>query len=227
MTAMDGNAALNGAGGRGGISGGNPNIILFGEEDTMKSLQTTCLLIALIFFLPLAADAQQVKDYSSTINSFKSSPQLQWFFDNAYGYAVFPVVGKAALIVGGGYGQGQVYRQGRVTGRTDLFQASVGFQWGGQAFSEIIFFRDKWAYDAFTRGQYEFDANASAVVVTAGAQAKASSMGSSASASAGPRTGAQSQSYYASNGMAPFVYTKGGLMAELAIGGQKFTFSPL
>ncbi len=52
-------------------------------------------------------------------------------------------------------------------------------------------------------------------------------MGSSASASAGPRTGAQSQSYYASNGMAPFVYTKGGLMAELAIGGQKFNFYPL
>ncbi len=94
MTAIAGNVALNGAGGRGGISAGNPNIILFGEEDTMKSLRTTCLLIALIFFLPLAADAQQVKDYSSTINSFKSSPQLQWFFDNAYGYAVFPCRGQ-------------------------------------------------------------------------------------------------------------------------------------
>ena len=193
----------------------------------MKRMRIICLLMAIVFFIPLAAGAQQIRDYSETINTYKSFPQLQWFFDNAYGYAVFPVVGKAALIVGAAYGEGQVYRSGRVTGTTNLFHGSIGFQWGGQAFSEIIFFRDQWAYEAFTRGQFEFDANASAVVVTAGAQAKASSIGSSASATAGPRTGAQSQSYYAPNGMATFVYTKGGLMAELAIGGQKFTFSPL
>ena len=135
----------------------------------MKFLRTIGLILALALVLPLAADAQQVKDYSNTIDTFKSFPRLQWFFDNSYGYAVFPVVGKAALIVGGAYGPGQVYRRGQVTGTTDLFQASIGFQWGGQAFSEIIFFRDQWAYEAFTRGQYEFDANASAVVVTAGA----------------------------------------------------------
>lgn len=193
----------------------------------MKCLRTIGLLLTLILFLPLAADAQQVKDYSRTINTFKSSPQLQWFFDNSYGYAVFPVVGKGALIVGAAYGQGQVYRKGQVTGTTELLHASIGLQWGGQAFSEIIFFRDQWAYDLFTRGKFEFDANASAVVVTVGAQAKASTIGSSASASAGPQTGALSESYYASNGMATFVYTRGGLMAELALGGQKFIYHPL
>jgi lipid-binding SYLF domain-containing protein len=192
----------------------------------MKRVRTIGLLLVLALMLPLGANAQQVKDYSNTIDNFKSSPQLQWFFDNAYGYAVFPVVGKAAFIVGAAYGQGQVYRKGQATGTAELLQASIGLQWGGQAFSEIIFFRDEWAYDLFTRGQYEFDAHASAVVVTVGAQAKASTIGSSASASAGPRTGKQSQSYYASNGMAPFVYTQGGLMAELAIGSQKFNFSP-
>jgi lipid-binding SYLF domain-containing protein len=193
----------------------------------MKCFRTICLLTILAFIMPLAADAQQVKDYSNTIHEFKSSPQLQWFFENAYGYAVFPVVGKAALIFGGAYGEGQVYRGGRVTGTTNLFHGSIGLQWGGQAFSEIIFFRDQWAYEVFTRGQYEFDAQASAVVVTAGAQAKASTIGSSASATAGPQSGVQSQSYYASNGMATFVYPKGGLMAELSIGGQKFNFTPL
>jgi lipid-binding SYLF domain-containing protein len=193
----------------------------------MKCLRTIGLLLTLTLVLPLAADAQQVKDYSRTINTFKASPQLQWFFDNAYGYAVFPTVGKAALIVGGSYGQGQVYRSGRVTGTTELLHASIGLQWGGQAFSEIIFFRDQWAYDLFTRGKFEFDANASAVVVTVGAQAKASTTGSSASASAGPQTGALSESYYSSNGMATFVYTRGGLMAELALGGQTFIYHPL
>ena len=193
----------------------------------MKKMLFWLFLLVSLIVVPLSGSAQQVKDYSETIATFKSSPQLQWFFDNAYGYAVFPVVGKAALIVGAAYGQGQVYRRGNVTGTADLLHASIGFQWGGQAFSQIIFFRDQWAYDTFTSGRFEFDANASAVAVTAGAQAKANTAGMSASASAGPRTGVQSQSNYAPNGMATFVYTKGGLMAELAIGGQKFNFYPL
>lgn len=192
----------------------------------MSRIVLTGLLLAALV-LPLTADAQQVQNYSSTIDSFKTAPQLGWFFDNAYGYAVFPVVGKAAFIVGGAYGEGQVYRSGRVTGRVNLMHASIGFQLGGQAFSEIIFFRDQWAYDMFTRGQFEFDAKASAVVVTAGAQAKAGTTGWSASAAAGPRTGVQSDSYYGPNGMATFVQVRGGLMAELAVGGQKFTFYPL
>ena len=181
------------------------------------------LVLAAMLLVPSIVNAQQVRDYSKAKNVFRSSPQVQWYFDNAYGYALFPVVGKAALIIGGAYGEGQVYRRGQVTGTAKLFHASIGFQWGGQAFSEIIFFQDKRAYDEFTRGQFEFDAKASAVAVTAAATAKASTTGSSASATAGPQTGAQSQAYY-SNGMATFVHTKGGLMAELAIGGQKFSF---
>lgn len=192
----------------------------------MRKIVVTSLLAA-VLLCPLAADAQQVRNYATTIDTFKAAPQLRWFFDNAYGYAVFPVVGKAALIVGGAYGEGQVYRDGRVTGRVNLVHGSIGFQWGGQAFSEIIFFRDKWAYDTFTRGQFEFDAKASAVVITAGAQAKAGTTGWSASATAGPRTGVQSESYYGPNGMATFVQVKGGLMAELAVGGQKFNYYPL
>ena len=168
-----------------------------------------------------------MKDYSKAKNVFDSSPQLRWFFENAYGYALFPVVGKAAFIVGGAYGEGQVYRRGQVTGTVNLIHGSIGFQWGGQAFSEIIFFQDKRAFDAFTRGQFEFDAKASAIAITAGASAKASTTGSSASATAGPQTGVQSQSYYSSNGMATFVHAKGGLMAELSIGGQKFNYKPL
>ena len=191
---------------------------------TMKSIRWMIVLAAMVL-VPLTGSAQQVKDYSKAKNVFRSSPQVQWYFDNAYGYALFPVVGKAALILGGAYGEGQVYRRGQVTGTAKLFHASIGFQWGGQAFSEIIFFQDRRAYDEFTRGQFEFDAKASAVAVTAAATAKASTTGSSASATAGPQTGAQSHANY-SNGMATFVHTKGGLMAELAIGGQKFEYRP-
>jgi lipid-binding SYLF domain-containing protein len=113
-----------------------------------------------------------------------------------------------------------------VTGITKLIKVSIGFQAGGQAFSQIIFFKDKRAYDEFTSGQFAFDAQASAVAITAGAQAQAGSTGATAGVSAGPKTGAQAEtSYY--KGMAIFVHVKGGLMYEAAIAGQKFSFEPL
>lgn len=190
----------------------------------MKFIRCTFLLV-MFALLPLTAGAQQVKDYSSTISVFNSSPNVQPFFKNAYGYAVFPTVGKAAFVVGGAYGEGQVYRGGKVTGAAKLVHASIGFQIGGKAFSEIVFFQDKRAYDTFTSGEFAFDAKASAVAVTAGAQAQAGTAGSSASATGGPKTGAQSEASY-KNGMATFVHQKGGLMAALALGGQKFSFEP-
>ena len=121
---------------------------------------------------------------------------------------------------------GQVYRQGTVTGTAVLVKLSVGFQLGGQAFSEMIFFKDKRAYDEFTKGTFEFDASASAVAVTAGAQAQTGSSGSSAGLSAGPATGKQLGGSYR-KGMAIFVHTKGGLMYEAAVGGQVFNFKAL
>ncbi len=185
-----------------------------------------CLLVVMVILLPLTGDAQETKDYSKAIGVFKSSPQVQPFFKNCYGYALFPTVGKAAFVVGGAYGEGQVYRGGKVTGTAKLMHASFGLQLGGKAFSEIVFFQDKRAYDEFTSGNFEFDAKMSAVAVTAGAQAQAGSSGKSASATAGPKTGAQAETAY-NSGMATFVHAKGGLMAELAVGGQKFSFQPL
>jgi lipid-binding SYLF domain-containing protein len=184
------------------------------------------LLTILVVLLPLTVGAQEIKDYSETIAVFKSSPQVQPFFNNCYGYAVFPTVGKAALVVGGAYGEGQVYRGGNVTGTATLVHASFGLQLGGKAFSEIVFFQDKRAYEEFTSGNFEFDAKMSAVAVTAGAQAQAGTSGKTASTTAGPKTGTQAETTYKS-GMATFVHAKGGLMAELAVGGQKFSFKPL
>ena len=102
-------------------------------------------------------------------------------------------------------------------------KATIGFQLGGQAFSEIIFFKDQRAYDDFTGGNFEFDAAVSAVAITAGAQAKTGTEGSSAGASAGPATGKQVETGYR-KGMVVFVHIKGGLMYEAAVGGQKFSF---
>jgi len=188
----------------------------------MKINRFSILVIMFILALALANPVQADK-FTDTIEVYKKSESAQPFFKSAYGYAVFPTVGKGGMVIGGAYGKGQVYRGGKVTGETSLIKATIGFQLGGQAFSEMIFFEDKRAYDDFISGNFEFDASASAVAITAGAQAKAGTEGSTASASAGPATGKHAGSSYR-KGMAIFVHIKGGLMYEAAIGGQKFNF---
>ncbi len=183
-------------------------------------------IIAAIFGMSTAALAAYSENYSSTINIFKESPAVKPFFKKSYGYAVFPIIGKAGFVVGGSYGKGQVYRDGVVTGKSTVIEGSIGFQAGGKAFSELIFFQDKRAYDEFISGNFEFDATAQAVAITAGAEAQAGTSGVSAGASAGPKTGVQMKTKYY-KGMATFVHATGGLMYELSIGGQKFTFTPL
>ena len=178
------------------------------------------VMAALIFSSPAYADK-----FTDTIDIYKKSEAVQPFFKNAYGYAVFPTIGKAGIGIGGSYGTGQVYKGGKVTGEVSVIKGSIGFQLGAQAFSQMIFFEDKRAYDEFTSGNFEFDATASAVAITAGAQAKAGTEGTSAGASAGPATGKQAKTSY-HKGMVVFTHAKGGLMYEASIGGQKFKFKP-
>ncbi|MDV3239803.1 MAG: hypothetical protein LOY58_13250 [Gammaproteobacteria bacterium] len=159
---------------------------------------------------PLAKDKaedQKVdsREAAETIAAFKNKdPGIKVFFDKAYGYAVFPTVGKGGIGIGGAYGKGEVYARGRRIGTSSLTQVTIGFQLGGQAYSEIIFFKDKATLDDFTSGNFEFSAQASAVAVTAGASADADY----------------------SNGVAIFTLAKGGLMYEASVGGQKFSFTP-
>jgi lipid-binding SYLF domain-containing protein len=104
-------------------------------------------------------------------------------------------------------------------------QLSVGFQAGGQAFSEIIFFEDARALKEFTGGNFEFGAEAQATAITAAVGAKASTTGSSAGASGGKKDAKTVGRYH--KGTATFTVAKGGLMYEASIGGQKFKYKPL
>lgn len=163
-------------------------------------------------------------DFGETIAMFQQAPQSAAFFDNAYGYAVFPTIGKVGLFLGGAYGEGRAYEQGQYAGNVEMTQATIGFQFGGQAFSQIIFFQDQRAFDEFTSGNFEFGAQASAIVITAGANAEASTKGTSATANLGKGNLKAEGQYY--KGMAVFSAAKGGLMYEATLGGQKFTFHP-
>jgi lipid-binding SYLF domain-containing protein len=190
----------------------------------MKPSGLPILAISLIVAV-LAPGTVHADSHADTIALFQSSPAVKPFFDSAYGFAVLPNVGKGGIIIGAAYGKGKVYRGGTASGTVTLAKMTIGLQLGGQAFSEIIFFEDQRAYDEFTSGSFEMDANVSAVAITAGAQAQAGSMGTSAGASAGPATVTQAITGYR-KGLAVFVHAKGGLMVELSVGGQRFDFEP-
>ena len=165
-----------------------------------------------------AGDPDLVK---RTLETFSKAEQVQPFIGNSYGFAVFPTIGKGGVGVGGAHGKGWVFRDGVSTGFTRMTQVTIGFQLGGQAFSQIIFFEDERAYENFVSGNFEFGAQASAVAITAGANAAASTAGG---ASAGAGKGQAREVY--TGGMAVFTQAKGGLMYEAALGGQKFSFHP-
>lgn len=145
-------------------------------------------------------------DVRATVDTMNvEDPSFKDFLNKAYGYVVFPSVGKGGAIVGGAYGRGEVYEQGKMIGYADISQATVGLQLGGQNFAEVIAFENKAALDRFVTNKYEVAANASAVALKSGAAATAKY----------------------TDGVALFTHVKGGLMAEAAIGGQRFNFSPL
>ena len=155
----------------------------------------------------------------ATLLEFENVAQMESYFDGSYGVAIFPTIGKGGLGIGGAHGTGWVFREGDYTGEAKMSQVTIGFQAGGQAFSQIIFFDTEAAYLNFTSGEFEFGAQASAVALTAGANASASTGGGS---SAGAGSSQAKENY--TGGMAIFTVAKGGLMYEASLGGQKFKF---
>jgi lipid-binding SYLF domain-containing protein len=142
----------------------------------------------------------------AVIAKFKQKdPEMAEIFDKAAGYAVFPTVGKGAVGVGAARGKGTVYEAGKLIGRSTLTQVSIGFQLGGQAYSEVVFFHTKEALENFKKGNLKLDAQASAVAL---------------------KERASGDLPYR-EGVAIVTMSKGGLMYEASVGGQKFSFKPI
>lgn len=167
------------------------------------------IMILLLAWLPAMTEAQDSKtmkligDCEEAKREFIASDNLmESLFDNAYGYVIFPNVGKGAIGVGAAAGNGIVYERGKMVGSAKMKQLSVGFQLGGQAYREVIFFEDNAALDRFKGNHFEFSAQASAVAVTKGASVDAKYR----------------------DGVMVFTQEKGGLMYEASIGGQKFNY---
>ena len=174
----------------------------------MKAVLKLVLSLALVLGTATAFagwDPDEAEEYDAkaqeAIAAFlKKDSSVQRFFDKSVGYVVIPSVGKAGFGIGGARGKGVLYENGAVTAVITMTQLSFGFQWGGQAYSQFIFFEDAATLTNFKRGNYELGAQASAVAVTAGVSADAEFNG----------------------GMAIFTQAKGGLMYEASVGGQKF-----
>lgn len=177
-----------------------------------------------VLFFALLTTTVRADPYADTIELFKNAGQSGTFFKNSYGYAVFPTVGEGAFIVGGAHGKGQVYERGKHVGDTAITKLSIGLQAGGEAYSQIVFFQDKRAFDEFTSGNFEFAAGVSAVAITAAAKGEAGTTGSNASASGGKKDATTAGAYH--KGMAVFTIVKGGAMAEASVAGQKFSYTP-
>jgi lipid-binding SYLF domain-containing protein len=176
--------------------------------------------VAFSFFL--GTSMAHAGKYDETVQLFKHAGESAVFFDNCYAYAVFPTVGAGGLIVGGARGKGHVYVHDRLVGDALMTQLSIGFQAGGQAYSEIIFFQDKRELDEFESGKFEFAAGASAVAITAGASASVGTDRLSSQAS-GAATDATTNGSY-QTGMAVFTIAKGGLMYAADISGETFSY---
>jgi lipid-binding SYLF domain-containing protein len=178
----------------------------------MKLIVRATLLTILI---ALSLSPAWADEYSNTKEMFKNAG-ISDMFNSAFGYALFPTIGKAGFVIGGAYGKGRVYVQGKYHGDTTMTQATIGFQLGGSGFSQVVFFEDKRAFAEFIEGTFEFGADVQAVVLTAAVGASANTGGSSATASGGKNNASIGRNGY-NKGMATFTITKGGLMYRAVI----------
>ena len=152
---------------------------------------------------PDTSDKLELSVAQAIIKAKHKDPAFSKWFDTAYAYAILPRVGKGGIGIGGAHGKGIVIHGDRTVGKTSMSQITIGFQLGGQVYAQYIMFRDKTAFDHFTRGNFEMGAQVSAVTITLGASADANYDG----------------------GVAVFTIAEGGLMYEASIGGQKFNYT--
>lgn len=163
--------------------------------------------IAIISFLVVVvsmtgfSQKNDVDKAKQSIAEFKkTNSEINNFFSTAYGYAVFPGIGKGGLGVGGAAGKGTVFKGGAAVADAKMSQLTIGFQAGGQKYAEVIFFENEQAYKRFVENEFEFAAQVSAVAL---------------------KSGASLDAQY-TDGMLVFTMAIGGLMYEASIGGQRF-----
>lgn len=162
------------------------------------------LFLSVTVFSQNSKDRERIKESEEAKAQFvKSDSLMQSLFNNSYAYVIFPNIGKGAIGIGGAAGNGIVFEKATAVGSARMKQVSIGFQFGGQVYREVIFFENAAALDRFKQNNFEFAAQASAVAATKGASANVKYR----------------------DGVMVFTQEKKGLMYEASIGGQKFDYT--
>ena len=125
--------------------------------------------------------------------------------EKAQGMLVFPEVTKAAIGIGGSYGEGALIAGDRTAGYYSITSASAGLQLGAQKVAQIIMFMTPEALNKFRNSSgWEAGANAQVTMIDEG-------------------KAAEIRSVMADNPVIAFVFGQKGLMGDLSIQGSKIT----
>lgn len=177
----------------------------------MKRLLTIMIISWLPVVLPAHAEwtadsgeKVQVKS-EAAIAAFRDRvPRTEMYFEQAYGYAIFPSVTRAGFGFGGAYGKGIVVEGSTAVGSTKYWQFTSGIQAGARNFSMIVFFKDKAALENYQASKTQFMGQAGIAFGTMGV--------------------AGTPAY--NDGVAVVTLTRFGVMGEFTISGARFSYKP-
>ncbi len=150
--------------------------------------------------------AQLVQDADAALKSlYGNQPAAKSLGEKAAGVLVFPNIVRAGFIVGGSGGDGVLYKKGKPTAYYSSGSASVGLQAGIQQFGYAVFFMTDAELERFQKSKgWDIGAAPTVVLVDAGMAKDINTM-----------TG--------KSNIFAFIFNQEGLMAGLALQGQKIT----
>ena len=180
---------------------------------TFRTIARSLLIsvVAVISFIgqssASAADKSLLtQDAEAALQSlYKTHPGAKTLGAQAAGILVFPKIVRAGFVVGGSGGEGVLFRKEKVHSYYSSGSASVGLQAGVQSFGYAVFFlTDKDLKDFQKSNGWDIGAAPTVVVIDAGA-------------------GKEFNTTTAKKGVYAFVFNQEGLMAGMALQGQKIS----
>lgn len=124
---------------------------------------------------PNSANADTAEEIDKEVklaleNLYDTAPKARELGKKAKGILVFPSIVKAGLIVGGQYDEGELIKDGKVSGYYNTVQVSYGLQIGVQVHGYALFFMTDEALEYLDKSNgWEVGVGPSIVVVDAGA----------------------------------------------------------
>ena len=180
----------------------------------INRLRVAALAVAISGILPLAlassAAAKTAAEIDAGVETARKQcveqiPGCKTAAGKAQGMLVFPDITKAAVGVGGSYGEGALLAGGKTEGYYSTAAASLGLQLGAETYAQIIMFMTPESLAAFrTSSGWEAGANAKVTMIDQGKAANITSV-------------------MTEHPVLAFVFGQKGLMGELSVEGSKIT----